>query len=94
MIDQPDHFSLWATLDVHSDLPRHIPLCTEHIRTTAVAEVETIAGNAKGTEDSFVTVFSDGSVYETMVMVRACRYSSFLCECRRIDFDHDFGTEL
>ena len=67
MIDEPDFFSLWATLDVHTTLPSHIPLATAFRRTRDMWPAEE---GKKGAKDDFVTVFSDGSVWSTTVTVR------------------------
>ncbi|GAA5906755.1 hypothetical protein JCM6882_003293 [Rhodosporidiobolus microsporus] len=64
MIDEPSFFSLWATLNVHSTLPKHLPLVTLYWRTKGMKGRKEGTG---GTEDQFVTVFSDGSVGLTIV---------------------------
>ncbi|GAA5841848.1 hypothetical protein JCM11251_005402 [Rhodosporidiobolus azoricus] len=64
MIDEPSFFSLWATLNVHSTLPKHLPLTTLYWRTN---EMDGRKEGTGGTEDQFVTVFSDGSVGLTTV---------------------------
>lgn len=68
MIDEPDFFSLWATLDVHTTLPSSIPLATCFRRTRPMwpaADGE----QKKGAKDDFVTVFSDGSIWATTITV-------------------------
>lgn len=73
MIDEPDFFSLWETLDVHTSNPLFVPLSTSYLKTEAMwpeSEVEN-ASKKKGTRDEFVTVLSDGSVYLTRVSVSA-----------------------
>lgn len=72
MIDEPDFFSLWATLDVHSStFSSAVPLSTSFLKTEAMwPEVEDEnASKKKGTRDEFVTVLSDGSVHLTTVSV-------------------------
>jgi hypothetical protein len=71
MIDEPHFFSLWATLDVHSSLPMHVPLATCFKATKEMWPLQHgEEGIAKrGTKDEFVTVFSDGSVHLTTVTV-------------------------
>lgn len=65
MIDEPLSFSLWATIDAHAELPIHIPISTNFIRTrTMDSEKE------NGTMDDFLTIFSDGSARMTTVTVR------------------------
>lgn len=67
MIDEPDFFSLWATLDVHASLPRHVPLATCFRGTRDMWPEEE---GRRGTEDEFFTVCGDGSVHLTTVSVR------------------------
>ena len=69
MIDEPDFFSLWATLDVHTVLPKHIPLATCFRHTKPMWPTVEGQDTQRGTADQFVTVFSDGSVHETTVTV-------------------------
>ncbi|GAA6036036.1 hypothetical protein JCM8097_006576 [Rhodosporidiobolus ruineniae] len=64
MIDEPSFFSLWSTLNVHSTLPKHLPLTTLYWRTKAMEGRKEGTG---GTEDEFVTVFADGSVALTSI---------------------------
>ncbi|KAM0746323.1 hypothetical protein T439DRAFT_329776 [Meredithblackwellia eburnea MCA 4105] len=75
MIDEPDFFSLWATLDVHSSLPSHVPLttCFRQTRDQWPAETEGGSPARKGSKDDFVTVFSDGTVWSTTVQNFDCR---------------------
>ncbi|GAA6017280.1 hypothetical protein JCM10207_003677 [Rhodosporidiobolus poonsookiae] len=64
MLDEPSFFSLWAALNVHSALPKHVPLATLYWRTKPMTGRKEGTG---GTEDQFVTVFADGSVELTTV---------------------------
>ncbi|BGP39389.1 regulator of (H+)-ATPase in vacuolar membrane [Rhodotorula kratochvilovae] len=71
VIDEPDFFSLWTSLDIHSSLPKQVPLATCYWRTR---EMEGGKGTPRGgTEDEFVTVFLDGSVHLTTVSNFDCR---------------------
>ncbi|BGP55007.1 regulator of (H+)-ATPase in vacuolar membrane [Rhodotorula sphaerocarpa] len=65
VIDEPDFFSLWCSLDVHATLPKHLPLATLYWRTQDMPHAA--GGMRLGTADDFVTVFSDGSVHLTTV---------------------------
>lgn len=69
MIDEPDFFSLWATLDVHASLPKHLPLATCFRATNDMWPSAEGEPTRHGKEDEFVTVFSDGSVHLTTVSV-------------------------
>lgn len=69
MIDEPDFFSLWATLDVHASLPKHVPLATCFKATRDMWPAKEGEPTRRGTKDEFVTVFSDGSVHLTTVAV-------------------------
>ncbi|GAA5892396.1 hypothetical protein JCM5296_003587 [Sporobolomyces johnsonii] len=71
VIDEPDFFSLWTSLDVHAILPKQLPLATMYWRTREMANAEDPA--RRGTEDDFVTVFTDGSVHLTTVSNFDCR---------------------
>lgn len=78
MIDEPNFFSLWATLDVHTTLPYHIPLATCFRRTRQLFPVKDGEERRKGTKDDFVTVFSDGSAWTTTVEVRVFIFERIL----------------
>ena len=67
VIDEPDFFSLWCALDVHSTLPKQLPLATLYWRTRPMNGTGTAISS--GTADEFVTVFSDGAVHLTTVSV-------------------------
>ena len=67
VIDEPDFFSLWCALDVHSTLPKQLPLATLYWRTRRMTGTGTAISS--GTADEFVTVFSDGAVHLTTVSV-------------------------
>ncbi|CEQ42660.1 SPOSA6832_04497 [Sporobolomyces salmonicolor] len=71
VIDEPDFFSLWTSLDVHAILPKQLPLATMYWRTRKMDHTEDPA--RRGTEDDFVTVFTDGSVHLTTVSNFDCR---------------------
>lgn len=68
VIDEPDFFSLWCSLDVHSTLPRQLPLATLYWRTREMVHRKGKSASG-GTADEFVTVFSDGAVHLTTVSV-------------------------
>lgn len=70
VIDEPDFFSLWCALDVHSTLPKQLPLATLYWRTRPMTGTGTALSS--GTKDEFVTVFSDGAVHLTTVEVSQC----------------------
>lgn len=72
MIDEPDFFSLWATLDVRSTLSGCLPVSTSFVRTLQMWEFQ----DRMGTKDTFATIFSDGSVHETVVTVSPPRLVS------------------
>lgn len=77
MIDEPDFFSLWATLDVHAESDGSVPISTNFHRTTSMWEAkEGESGARMGTKDDFVTVFSNGSLYSTTVVVRNSHHRS------------------
>lgn len=74
MIDEPEFFSLWCTLDVHSLLSSSSqggrgtrPLNTVYAKTEEIYQGEE---GKKGTKDRFLTVMNDGSLLETVVSVR------------------------
>ncbi|GAA5986299.1 hypothetical protein JCM10908_003694 [Rhodotorula pacifica] len=85
VIDEPDFFSLWCSLDVHSTLPKQLPLATMYWRTRPMAG----SGNASttttnGTADEFVTVFSDGAVHLTTVSNFDSRPPTCLVQSTRV----------
>ncbi|GAA6056051.1 hypothetical protein JCM3770_007000 [Rhodotorula araucariae] len=78
VIDEPDFFSLWTSLDIHASLSKQVPLATCYWRTR---EMEGGKGTARGgTEDEFVTVFLDGSVHLTTVSNFDCRPPACLAQ--------------
>ena len=84
MIDEPDFFSLWITLNINPSPTTSSPLSTKRFLPVSTAWVRTLQmdqvtesgydasiGRAKGgTKDDFLTVLSDGSIHLTTVFVR------------------------
>ena len=93
VIDEPDFFSLWTSLDVHTALPKQVPLATSYWRTKAT---EAGKGTPRGgTEDEFVTVFIDGSVHLTTVSNFDCRPPACLVQSTSTLQQHVFSpTQL
>ncbi|KPV72243.1 uncharacterized protein RHOBADRAFT_56056 [Rhodotorula graminis WP1] len=93
VIDEPDFFSLWTSLDVHTALPKQVPLATCYWRTK---ETEAGKGTPRGgTEDEFVTVFIDGSVHLTTVSNFDCRPPACLVQSTSTLQQHVFSpTQL
>ncbi|SCZ99406.1 BZ3501_MvSof-1269-A2-R1_Chr7-1g09217 [Microbotryum saponariae] len=73
VIDEPDRFSLWASLDVASGLNQRVPLMTKRLRGhTMVQDTEPEArGREFSTTDEFLVVFTDGSAASMLVEVSA-----------------------
>ncbi|KAL8278398.1 hypothetical protein RQP46_009290 [Phenoliferia psychrophenolica] len=94
MIDEPDFFSLWATLDVHATLPSHIPLSTSFRRTRAMWPKDEEGVQKKGAKDDFVTVFSDGSVWSTTVTNFDCRPPTCLIQSSHLIHPTAFSPSL
>ncbi|KAM0789088.1 hypothetical protein ACM66B_003147 [Microbotryomycetes sp. NB124-2] len=68
MIDEPDFFSLWATLDLHDLWPTAVPVLTSWIDSTlSNSRDEQERRATSGNTDKFITFLSDGSAYETRV---------------------------
>ncbi|KWU47634.1 hypothetical protein RHOSPDRAFT_31069 [Rhodotorula sp. JG-1b] len=82
VIDEPDFFSLWCALDVHSTLPKQLPLATLYWRTRRMTGTGTAISS--GTADEFVTVFSDGAVHLTTVSNFDCRPPTCLVQSTRV----------
>lgn len=78
VIDEPHCFSLWATIDAHATLPSYRLLTTLFITTQVMSE------SKAGTKDIFVTIFTDGSIYETVVKVGASPDSGSESELIRV----------
>jgi len=88
VIDEPDFFSLWTSLDVNASLPQQVPLATCYWRTK---ETESGKGTPRGgTEDEFVTVFIDGSVHLTTVSNFDCRPPACLAQSTSVLQPHVF----
>ncbi|GJN89497.1 hypothetical protein Rhopal_002484-T1 [Rhodotorula paludigena] len=81
VIDEPNFFSLWTSLDVHASLPKQIPLATCYWRTRPMEGQDPARG---GTEDDFVTVFSDGSVHLSTVSNFDCRPPTCVSQSSRV----------
>ncbi|BGO90977.1 hypothetical protein NBRC10512_002265 [Rhodotorula toruloides] len=93
VIDEPDFFSLWTSLDVHSTLPKQLPLATLYWRTRPMERTQ--HPERGGTEDDFVTVFSDGSVHLTTVSNFDCRPPTCLTQTTEVLQENVFQpTEL
>ncbi|GAA5955789.1 hypothetical protein JCM8115_006854 [Rhodotorula mucilaginosa] len=88
VIDEPDFFSLWCALDVHSTLPKQLPLATLYWRTRPMTGTGTALSS--GTKDEFVTVFSDGAVHLTTVENFDCRPPTCLVQSTRVLQEHVF----
>ncbi|SCV70672.1 BQ2448_3434 [Microbotryum intermedium] len=73
VIDEPDRFSLWASLDIASGLNRKVPLMTKRLRGHPMARnVETEArAREASTTDEFLVIFTDGSAASILVAVSA-----------------------
>ncbi|GAA5977711.1 hypothetical protein JCM11641_001385 [Rhodosporidiobolus odoratus] len=89
MIDEPSFFSLWASLDVHSTLPKHLPLATLYWKTKPMVERKEGTG---GTEDHFVTLFGEGSVALTIVQNLDSRPPTCLTQCTKLLQEAVFST--
>ncbi|SGZ33381.1 BQ5605_C041g11961 [Microbotryum silenes-dioicae] len=73
VIDEPDRFSLWASLDVASGLNQRVPLMTKRLRGHLMVHDTTseARGREFSTTDEFLVVFTDGSAASMLVEVSA-----------------------
>ncbi|KDE07889.1 hypothetical protein MVLG_01800 [Microbotryum lychnidis-dioicae p1A1 Lamole] len=69
VIDEPDRFSLWASLDVASGLNQRVPLMTKRLRGHLMVHDTTseARGREFSTTDEFLVVFTDGSAASMLV---------------------------